>query len=302
MAEDSIAVLVEHFRCVAFARPSDREPQQITLRTMEPGQQRVMVRLYLLRARARRLLATFDLRDLPSGDAKPKLILTAQRTGPRRMQARLSINGEIKAEQELRIPLDSRLVFAALLPAALLLLIGGGSRLLRPILRPGAPTPPARTESARGAPEASVRPAHPGRPAVVPPAADQTEPTGTLPEVPAPRSATVYFMPDSAVLTSETRKALEALYREISAELETGAELTRLRLHGHTALAGFPPGRQRLSRRRAENVYRQLLAFGLPIGREQLAELEIRGFGDAASLTREPDEQHRNRRVEVTVE
>ncbi len=290
MADYSIAVEVDHTRYAKFARPDDREPRRIELTTIEAGQQRAVVRIFLIRGDERRLLTTFDLRGLPAGEHRPLITLTAQRLRGRRMAFRIYLDRQPRGEQLARLPAERRAVLVALLPLLVLALIAGGYFFVRTGLigpAPPAPIETARDELAAPAPEEPE---------------PEPEPEEVEPAVLAEREATVYFTPDSPAITPETRRSLEELAAELNAELEAGAEIRAVTLHGHTAIAGPERGRQRLSEQRAERVYAALLELGLPPGEAELEELQISGFGSSRPVTRDPEEQQRNRRVEIRIE
>ncbi len=300
MADHTIAVQVDRTRYTRFARPNDRERKRIELTTMEPGQRRAVVRVFLFRGEQRRLLTSFELRDLPSGEGKPLLTLTAQRVRAGRMTFQLYLDNELQAQRQVRVPCRSRILLAALLPALVVLVLAGWFFFTRV----GAAIRVIGDEPSQAAAGPTEEPADA---AVTKPPIDDAELEDDPPEEPEPaalepRSTTVYFTADSAHITAEARGTLQKLYRELSAQTEAGTELTRMRLHGHTAVAGPEHGRRRLSEQRAENVLSVLQQLGLPVSRQELDELEIEGFGSTAPVTRDPDEQHRNRRVEITVE
>jgi outer membrane protein OmpA-like peptidoglycan-associated protein len=110
----------------------------------------------------------------------------------------------------------------------------------------------------------------------------------------APASWTVYFLPDSPVLTPQTRSSLD----RVAEELSRLPEEATVRIVGHTALAGTEQGRIGLSRDRARNVYRYLQEQGWT----PRQEVTVRGVGGNEPVTRDPDRQEQNRRVEIRVE
>ena len=66
---------------------------------------------------------------------------------------------------------------------------------------------------------------------------------------------------------------------------------------GHTALAGTERGRYDLSEQRARTVYRYLQTAGW----DAAGEVLVRGVGGEAPVTRDPERQELNRRVEIEV-
>jgi outer membrane protein OmpA-like peptidoglycan-associated protein len=103
-----------------------------------------------------------------------------------------------------------------------------------------------------------------------------------------PNKASVYFLPDSAVLTDEAKAVLDTLLRGLT--FKEG-----LRIVGHCALAGTERGRIDLSIRRARSVQDHLLAGGWPSNNQPT----ISGLGGSDPATRDPERQHLNRRVDI---
>ncbi len=333
MAEQRIAVEVDHTRYATFANPGDREQRSIELTTIEPNQKRAVVRLFLFRGESRRLLTSFDLQELPRGGEKPLITLAAQRGRGSRMRFRIYVNNRLTGDQTVRVPRDKKpLLVAALAAAALALLLWGGLGLARSVFAPSVAEAPERDAPAEEPEEEeAAEPAGPSPAAEAPerdaPAdepeialevederetqiaaeEDETPEEPEAPEPPVspaiePQERTVYFTADSARITSETRAALRALAEELNEFLRDGAEMEVLRLHGHTAIAGPERGRLRLSEQRAENVHDVLVSLELPVAEHELEELDIRGYGSGSPVTHDPEKQHRNRRVEITVE
>ncbi|MFN2311778.1 MAG: OmpA family protein, partial [Spirochaetia bacterium] len=137
-------------------------------------------------------------------------------------------------------------------------------------------------------------------PSTPPPAAETAPPRPATPppaeaaEAAKPREyrLVVYFRPDSAEITADAGQEL----RDFAAQLPDIAA-TRSRISGHTAIAGPPAGRLPLSRRRAEAVSAELLTSGVQFG----SDVQIRGFGGREPVTRNPELQDNNRRVEVNL-
>ncbi|MFP4205665.1 MAG: OmpA family protein, partial [Spirochaetaceae bacterium] len=127
----------------------------------------------------------------------------------------------------------------------------------------------------------------------------EPEPADPEPATPSPREWTVYFRPDSPELTEPTREELAGIAEELAAAEETAESNTEREVDivGHTALAGTEQGRYGLSRERARNVYEYLLSEGW----EPAGEVAVRGVGGEEPVTRDPDEQQRNRRVEISL-
>jgi outer membrane protein OmpA-like peptidoglycan-associated protein len=113
------------------------------------------------------------------------------------------------------------------------------------------------------------------------------------PEAVEPAEWSVYFTPDSAVLTARARTRLAEIARALA---DYPSEVT-VSITGHTALAGTERGRYDLSEQRARAVYRYLQTAGWNAAGEVL----VRGVGGEAPVTRDPERQELNRRVEIEV-
>ena len=121
------------------------------------------------------------------------------------------------------------------------------------------------------------------------PAEAEAEPAP--PETVEPAEWSVYFTPDSPVLTARARTRLA----DIAERLEDYPDEVTVRITGHTALAGTERGRYDLSEQRARNVYRYLQTEGW----DTAGEVVIQGVGGEAPVTRDRDRQELNRRVEI---
>lgn len=108
-----------------------------------------------------------------------------------------------------------------------------------------------------------------------------------------PAEWTVYFTPDSPELIPQTRSRLGEIAQRLS-QLDDDEVVT---IVGHTALAGTEQGRVGLSRERARNVYEYLQAQGW----QPQEEVTVRGIGGRNPVTRDPEQQGLNRRVEIRV-
>lgn len=222
------------------------------------------------------------------------------------MRFRIYVNNRLTGDQTVRVPRDKRpLLVAALAAAALALLLWGGLGLARSVFAPSVAEEPERDAPA-DEPEIALE-VEDERETQIAAEEDETPEEPEAPEPPVspaiePQERTVYFTADSARITSETRASLRELAEELNEFLRDGAEMEVLRLHGHTAIAGPERGRLRLSEQRAENVHDVLVSLELPVAEHELEELDIRGYGSGSPVTHDPEKQHRNRRVEITVE
>lgn len=102
-------------------------------------------------------------------------------------------------------------------------------------------------------------------------------------------SETVYFEPDLAILTEETKATLQTLVTQLSSS-------SRLEFVGHCALAGTEKGRVELSVERARAVSN----FLRDLGWDPETEPSVTGLGGREPITTDQNLQHLNRRVEIT--
>jgi outer membrane protein OmpA-like peptidoglycan-associated protein len=185
----------------------------------------------------------------------------------------------------------------AVLVAALLVWLG--LRLFAPNDSPMAvpvPEGPAATEDATAVADQGAGRAVDG---AAGPAADRAEEEPPAPDVEAvSREWTVYFRPDDPTLTETTMTRLGDIIDTIRDLTGDERGIAELRLVGHCALAGTEAGRVELSQARAGNVWRFLRqnGFGQP------DELTVTGVGGQQPVTRDEEQQHLNRRVEISVQ
>ena len=104
----------------------------------------------------------------------------------------------------------------------------------------------------------------------------------------------IKFAPDSARLLEEEKEKLDRL-----AEILRSYPDRHLQITGHTALAGTPGGRQRLSEQRAQSVAGYLLEKGVREPQEILTE--GKGAREPIADNSTPEGMRRNRRVEITI-
>ena len=159
----------------------------------------------------------------------------------------------------------------------------------------------AETATVDRAEEASEPEAEPG-----PPAAEEEAAPGEAPEEeeiaveePAPPEVpaetirrTVYFEPESAALTEESRGVLLQVLN-----LLTRYEDAKVEIIGHCALYPTVIERKTLSVERAEQVYSFLVTHGWT----PEVPPDIRGVGGDRPVTTAEHQQHLNRRVEINI-
>jgi len=120
-------------------------------------------------------------------------------------------------------------------------------------------------------------------------------------------NTTVYFMPDSSVLTNAAENALNQLAGNVNTFLnfspdstsgkntDAGAEIV-LKSEGHCAEYGTESGRIKLSEKRASAAAEYIAGF-LP---ENIL-ITIKGYGSSRPVSSDADKQNLNRRAEITV-
>ena len=119
---------------------------------------------------------------------------------------------------------------------------------------------------------------------------------GAEPEAPAAyleQTVTIYFTPESSILAAPARERLEEILPFL---LENPSR--PVTINGHCALYDSEASREKLSLERAEKV----ADFFRQRGWKPEIEPEVRGFGGKEPVTRNWDEQHLNRRVEIILE
>jgi outer membrane protein OmpA-like peptidoglycan-associated protein len=278
------------------------------------------VKLFVLRGSKKHELTTIRVQDLPAFPNR-RALLRLRTIIDRGGELRIRLDVEDRLYRDERVDVRRHLrrrgpaVAAAgvavllLAAAAYLLFVGIGPQEM-PVPRTGGETGAA--EEPRGAEPAEAdaaeaAPAEPDAPATdaaapadesAADAAPAPEPESTAEPPPEPETAaepaerSVYFTPDSPVLTPQARERLT----EIADRLSTYDEDTVIRIIGHTALAGTERGRYDLSLQRAENVF----AFLESAGWQPQQDLTVQGVGGDEPVTRDPERQELNRRVEIT--
>lgn len=105
----------------------------------------------------------------------------------------------------------------------------------------------------------------------------------------------VYFEPDSAVLSTDTKSALSALSTSILQRMDT---IESVQIIGHAANAGTSAGRIRVAATRGKTVVRYLAELGIPAS---LLITEGRGADEPAASNATSEGRILNRRVEILV-
>lgn len=254
------------------------------LTTMVDDQQRALVRIYLVKTSEKILLKEFDLRNLPprpSGETR--FLFSCDYDGRYAIKIHLTVDGRSLGAETIQLkrllhPRGRRTLIAValllLMTLAALVFVRGCTEEIE------APVAVLETERERAAPAESAPPEE-----VI--TSDETHETITV-----ERELTVYFHADDPRLTDTAREQL----RELGREIASWSNVSVL-VEGHCALSGTEAGRLELSRRRAENSAAALLTTGV-VPEEQLS---VAWFGATRLVTRTPDNEHLNRRVEITV-
>ena len=106
----------------------------------------------------------------------------------------------------------------------------------------------------------------------------------------------VYFTQDSALLSERANASLRALSNNILQRIDTIQSVT---IEGHVVNAGTLAGQMRISRARAENVARYLVATGVP---ESFISTVARGAAYPVASNSTEEGRTVNRRTEITVQ
>lgn len=294
MAE--ICVVVDNRNLVPLLVVADGATGAIPLTTISAQQNRARIEIFHKDAKKTGNIYTLEIGNL--GPTKPELDLHGSIRGETLSlellirgktfhRASINLRKAVRREPKWWIAIPLLLVaLAAALTAALAVAQATGAN--DPVMIPAATeSPRAETPSEEGPPQREATPALQAESSSTPEAQPDTVQT------PVPIKTTVYFLPDDASLTEDTKRALDLLLPQL-------AERTTMRFTavGHCALAGTERGRIDLSISRAESVYTYLSSAGfLPE-----TQPELSGLGGKEPVTRDPDLQHLNRRVEIAVE
>ena len=144
----------------------------------------------------------------------------------------------------------------------------------------GTVEPPAAGKKQTG----TIEPPAGGKPVI--PTEPQKSQELTLPE------NTIYFLPDSSLLTPAAEAKLRTLL-----PLFLGNSELEIEIFGHCAPMGNEQGRVNLSLERARSVYDFLIASGW---KPHIAA-KLNGAGSNKAVTRNLEKQHLNRRVEILI-
>ncbi len=316
--DQKIYVQIENKSLIPFFDLDKDSFRELNLTTIQDYQRTAIVTLYTRDSAGLDVqIKQYSIKPIPKAKAGvPKIGLTTRKHGYRKIGIELSLNGKQVIADRIRLPGAGRplwiLLLILLLALLLALLLGLGGYLLFAHSRADAPSSPAvRTQVPRASTVRSEPPspapsgppagqAAPSEPGVSPAAEGAPEPADSAekqeespsPAVPAqPLEEVLYFTPDSAVLTAETRSELDRLVSELRRY-----PAARIEINGHCAPHGTEQGRQELSELRAQGVADYLRQRGI-----DLETAEVRGLGAREPVSMADDKQHLNRRVEIFI-
>lgn len=310
----------------------------LDLTTIANKQSRAIIKVFI-RNDSRRLLRKIEVSDIPVSRAGvPVIELQGVFAGRNLLTLKVVVNGRLHSQTNIRLKDHSRRRNKWLLITILLLLGAGiifsswlwlskkkGKEQPAAAVLPEAARQPKIDNRAQGqsaVPEteekdesvtkeplstglkaAEVRPV---KPAAIIESADAVEPSAaggkpvgptelkkgtelTLPE------DTIYFLPDSSSLTPAAEAKLRTLLPLLPL-LRKNPEL-EIEISGYCAPMGSEQGRVNLSLERARRVYDFLTASGW---KPDIAA-KLHGAGSRNAVTRNPEMQHLNRRVEILI-
>ncbi len=303
MAQQRIAVEIDHSRLVAVAALERGARGEVDLTTIASNQRRAIIRLFRVAEGTPQLLASFEIDNLGRFNrARPSIQLHTLISRAGSLAVRLEVEHQtvVKRRVDVSQYLPPRpFPWAAAAAAALLLVVAGLGvlLLLRDRAVPTARTAPVLSEAQTPEP-VPQDPAPPPAPASPPrrspePAEqrDPPQPTVTTEQI-SEQQWTIYFRPDRAELTAAARDELQRIAETIASY---EPEQIRLVIAGHCAPVGPERGRVVLSRQRAQAVADFLQAAGAP------QPDEVAGYSSDRPVTFETGQLHLNRRVEIEI-
>ncbi len=310
--DSQLYVQIENKSLIPFFDLAKDVSRSLTLTTIKDYQRKAIVTIYSRNPDgSNRKLRQFSLDPIPPAPAgEPKIGLRTRKSGARTAELTLSLNRKFIAGGSVKLPGVFPWKPVLLILLLILLLTGAGWGIMR--LAASAGTPAAATgqvskepatPTPKAAPAASPAPAPapeitPAPTAISSPESGGAKAVQVAPEpVPPPEprplvppsavKKTIYFTPDSAVLTADARRILSTLIPELKKYPDTGIEIS-----GHCAPHGTEQGRQELSLMRAEAVASYLKQNGLTVDK-------VSGLGARFPATNDLEQQNLNRRVEI---
>ncbi len=320
-----IGVEIENRHLVELCVLQGKTEGLLKLTTLKPKQRRASIKVFLVRHYSKVCITEFRLQNLDRDPKRnPAIDLSAEYNGRFTLRFTLILNGKVYETRTISLAtyMPQQVFLRRILPpaaagvAVLVFVLFFLPRMRESDMGKDVQALPSARQARNEEQEKEEPPAGPFRDTNggdtqetgTPPGPPQ-EPAGTptaVEESPAPGSqqtrreegdrivrfdtVTVYFEPDKAVLTPETRNILS----------ETAVLLNEyggpVKISGHCASYGTEAGRMELSRRRAKVVYNYLLDCGW----EPEQKPHIEGYGSTAPAVEESDKQHLNRRVEIS--
>jgi outer membrane protein OmpA-like peptidoglycan-associated protein len=283
-----LGIEVNHTKYLRFLSLTEQGRGKCFLTTIRHHQREAVLKIFMFSGQKKRQLEEITIR-IPKGEMgdDPWLDLVGDFDGRRNVHMKVLLNNEIYREIDILLPIRLSpwllAIPAALAIGALLWLLG--SFLFSTFSATPKSSLKPRDSSAREAekPEISTQPGL------------ETEEPPPPPPTPAftARDVTVYFDPNSPILTSREEKTLRELLPLLK-EHPTAS----VSIFGHCASFGSEKGRQELSSERAAAVENFLRAGGW----SPTESPEITGYGANRPVTTDPDRQQVNRRVEIRIE
>jgi len=304
-----LTVEVEHSHYTRIFDLDQANSIMLSLTTLVDYQKKAEIKIYFVDDQRKELVYTYLVDPLPRAKAgEPQILLKADFNGKYSLVLDFSLDGRQLGREKisLRRYLKRKVQLSPwllLIPAVLV--IAGAVLLLPRTCTDGRETTTtvtrretSRTEAPQDEPSSTAAEetraeadTAAGSAAVSDEAAEPaSSAAGTEAEAPFRLSKTIYFDPDSTVLTQRARSELQETARIL--EERDGIQVEII---GHCALYGTEEGRAEISRLRAINTEAYLRSQGwnpdsLPA---------VSGRGAREPVTRVKDEQYRNRRVEI---
>ncbi|MFO7850547.1 MAG: OmpA family protein [Spirochaetia bacterium] len=321
-----LVVEIEHNRYAKFLTLDNENSEELNLTTLVDNQRKADVKIYIVFEGKKQLFYSFSVSPIPGKRAgEPRLLLSGTFDGKHKVHLSLRVNGKHWASKDLSIKkYTSRrknlllvfllgLILVLALTAALFLRgCGPAEEEESPsstytadqsddTTRTDEPSEEPQHEESSEEPSEDIRDEEPqektsqeSAPETAERDSSDDQDTGEEqdPEL-IPEDATIYFEPDLSSITPEAEEKLSRLAEEL-----TEIPSAELKITGHCALYGTEQGRIELSRERARAVEDYLYKHGW----SPETPPEVTGVGGREPLSKDPERQHLNRRVEISVD
>jgi len=298
----SLGIAIDGGRYVRVDSSIADFPRTVKLRTLQSGQDTAKLELCAFRRKGpvvRRTVIISGLSGNSESPAELRLMVQRYRFALWLIEARKP-DGSL---EEFRVRTGIGLWFHVLSASALLILtllfivpilvrgFSGSTPLPSSSVPEGPVSTSADDKGGTGRTEAEVLPGDTSREAVSgTPEVDNQSPAAVPPAISPSAVTTVFFQPESAVLSGAALDELRNLAEIIPENIS-------LDIGGHCADYGTEKGRMALSLSRAEVVS----AYLLPIIPNSVI-IQVQSWGSSRPLSRNPGLQDKNRRVEIIVE